>query len=645
MKRKNKYFIAICILGFFLLLQVCWFFVNTKKDAQLEYALNFALSNRSELENVLNHYADEPLKYKAAVFLIKNMPVYFSYKGALLDSLKEAHSIYNTTHEYDKKRFDFLKSFPYNQLEKEYDAHHIKSGFLIENIDLSFQVWKNSPWGKYISFDDFCEFILPYRIKDEPLSNWKRDMYALMRPVLDSLYQGTDVVVACDSINKYLYEMDWVYFNEFNPPHFSASYLLENRIGNCKDVCDFRIYMMRSIGIPVATDTYLYSPDLAYSHAWNVVLDTTGCTIPFHTYEVRPKRGGVIDRKKGKIYRNCYAIQLDEQLNKLSLMYGSLCLKDVSANYFPKNKIDVACDFLDNEATPVFLSVFGGGRWVSVMASESENKRASFTDLENKLIYTPIYYEAGKVKEAGFPFVLEDSKIKKYFRPDLHNTQTVTLNRKYPLTKSMQKYMSRIRYGKFEGANQKDFRDAKTIFTINDSIITNDNTVIPDSSGKYRFVRYVTPAKSTGDIAELSFYSNEKDTLPLLGKICGSNPFQDIPEFWKKNVFDGDILTFYAAEEKGGWVGLDLGSPKQISKISYFPRNDDNFIRKNEIYELLYFSQNGWCSLGIKRGGQGTVVFDHVPENALLWLRNHSKGKEEHVFYYENGKQVFVHDI
>lgn len=648
MEQKRKHFIIISLMGFFLLLQICWFFINKEKadkDVELEYALNFALSNRSELEKVLKHYAHDPQKYEAAEFLIKNMPMYFSYKGAALDSLEVVHKIYNTTHEYDKKRFDFLKSFPYNKLEKEYDAHHVKAGFLIENIDQSFKVWKETPWGKYISFDDFCEFILPYRVKNEPLSCWKRDLYSMMRPALDSLYKGTDVVTACDSINRYLYNMDWTYFNEFNPPHCSASYLLENRIGNCKDVCDFRIYMMRSIGIPVVTDMYLYSPDLAYSHSWNVVLDTTGCTIPFHTYEVHPKRGGVIDRKKGKIYRNCYAVQLNERMKESAFIYGSLCMKDVSADYFQKNKIDVTCDFLNKEATPVFLSVFALDRWVPIAASVSKNKQALFTDLENKLIYTPIYYEGGKMKEAGYPFVLNNNKVKKYFCPDLLNTQTITLYRKYPLTKSMRKYMTRVLHGKVEGANREDFRDAETIFTINDSLVTNDNSVILDSPLKYRFVRYVTPANSTGDIAELSFFSHEKDTLPLSGKICGSDSYQDIPEFLKKNAFDGDILTFFAAEEKGGWVGLDFGSPKRIHKISYFPRNDDNFIRKNEIYELFYFLHNGWCSLGAKRGDKGFIVFDNVPGNTLLWLHNHSKGKEEHIFYYENGKQIFVYDI
>ena len=36
---------------------------------------------------------------------------------------------------------------------------------------------KNNHGGKYIKFEDFCEYILPYRVAFEPLSEW-RETYA-----------------------------------------------------------------------------------------------------------------------------------------------------------------------------------------------------------------------------------------------------------------------------------------------------------------------------------------------------------------------------------------------------------------------------------------------------------------------------------
>ena len=51
-----------------------------------------------------------------------------------------------------------------SQKMKLYDVNHIKSDYLINNIEKSFEVWYAQPWGNDIPFDIFCEEILPYRI-------------------------------------------------------------------------------------------------------------------------------------------------------------------------------------------------------------------------------------------------------------------------------------------------------------------------------------------------------------------------------------------------------------------------------------------------------------------------------------------------
>ena len=51
----------------------------------MKYALESAGPNRNELEYVLDYYKDEPEKYKAALFLIENMPGHYSYLGDAID--------------------------------------------------------------------------------------------------------------------------------------------------------------------------------------------------------------------------------------------------------------------------------------------------------------------------------------------------------------------------------------------------------------------------------------------------------------------------------------------------------------------------------------------------------------------------------
>ena len=78
-------------------------------------------------------------------------------------------------------------------------------------------------------------------------------------------------------------------------------------------------------------------------------------------------------------------------------------------------------------------------------------------------------------------------------------------------------------------------------------------------------------------------------------------------------------------------------------KIVYVPRNDENFISMGHEYELFYQNgPDGWVSLGRKTATEPRLVYNNVPKNALLWLHNLSAGKEEQVFYMQNGQQIFL---
>ena len=72
-------------------------------------------------------------------------------------------------------------------------------------------MWQEQPWGKHVSFADFCEYLLPYRIGDETLTSWRESIYQKYNPLLDSLRASgvldkEDPIVAArcllDSIRK-----------------------------------------------------------------------------------------------------------------------------------------------------------------------------------------------------------------------------------------------------------------------------------------------------------------------------------------------------------------------------------------------------------------------------------------------------------
>lgn len=55
-----------------------------------------------------------------------------------------------------------------------------------------------------------------------------------------------------------------------------------------------------------------------------------------------------------------------------------------------------------------------------------------------------------------------------------------------------------------------------------------------------------------------------------------------------KAVNDDDWVSFYKNIRKGSEVVLDYGKSVTISSLVYIPRNDDNYVRMGDTYELLY---------------------------------------------------------
>lgn len=114
------------------------------------------------------------------------------------------------------------------------------------------------------------------------------------------------------------------------------------------------------------------------------------------------------------------------------------------------------------------------------------------------------------------------------------------------------------------------------------------------------------------------------------------------PDGTKEKVFDGDLLTFFDAPLSfGAWVGMDFGRPVELERIIYTGRGDGNSIDIGDIYELFYWDSQGWVSLGRKNATNIRLTYRNVPGGGLYLLRDLTKGKNERIFTYENGRQVW----
>lgn len=627
-------------------------------DKRLKQALQFAGENRGELEKVLDFYKYDHEKYAAARFLIENMPRYYAYRGEAIDSVKRTLIKYQKEQVAYPEEVNLWKGFNYEEMEKVYDSKVITAEYLINNIERAFRAWKKRPWNKNVSFDEFCELILPYRILNEPLEDWRKsyeDKYAYL---LDSLYTGSDVIAATDTIAHALRKEGFVYCWDFRFPHLGASFLMENRVGMCVDACDFSLYVYRALGIPIAIDMYVYSSETRKGHTWNVVKDTTGRYVGFWFSEQDALRDSAYSdlRKAGKTFRQLYGNRIKElkdiwEDKQVPSFFKDLYRKDSSVDYYPDTLTLITPE--NDYGKYAFLGVFNPHYWVGIDMAEVKDGKARFPHVESKVVYTPMSYDGERYIVTGYPFYF-DGKSNTPYTPDLSRRDTVRLLRKNPLFAWQRDWLNSMAGCMIEFSDTKDFGQVKFRYRIADTLRLAYNTVHLPASIKCRYVRFkATEAINEGrlEVAECTCFAGGKPIRPTA--IDGSTP-DNITRTWQ-NACDDDPLSIYSSaggtgdaslsgySSAGGTLVLDYGQSLRIDSLAFMPHNDDNFIRIGDEYELFYHGgKSGWVSLGRRTAVEPWLIYDNMPQGALFHLRCLTRGEEEQVFHIENGVQVFI---
>lgn len=608
-------------------------------EKELAYALKQARKNRAELEKVLRHYQTEPQKRKAAKFLIRNLPYYFSYEGWQLDTIKQIIADKIVTKEVSPENQRRWGGFSLTSLSRKPDVQTVTADYLIQNIDFAFEVWEKRPWSRHYTFDDFCEYILPYRIGYEPLESWRKTYYDRYGFLLDSVYTGSDVVEACNQVTRQL-SKEGFYDNEKSElpfPNLGASFFLNNRVGTCKESCDFTLYVMRALGIPVATDQLYYLPGLRSIHYWNVVKDTTGQVVPFWFAEDDVRRGNDDKRKKRKVYRRCFAVQ-PELIPGVSTdeavvpTFKNRFLRDETEAYFGANRIVVRL----KQPSPqqwVYLAGFAPVGWFPVTLAPA-NDPIVFRNVEPNLIYQLLVATPNGWQPLETPFYFDGKSIR-HFRADTTRQVRACLTRKCALSTRVLKHLHHIVGGRFEASDTPGFERAERLYEVTSCPYKMYNTVGLDTHKSYRYVRYTAASDHTAELAELQFNVDSlfRPGISYVPSHYDSLAFVDLHRSFAL-VHDEDPLSYIESLATGASVAFDFGRPVPLHNLMYIPRNDDNFIRIGDTYELVYQNDRGeWVSLGRQTAAKDTLYYD-VPPGALLWLKNHTRGEAEEVFEY-----------
>jgi hypothetical protein len=336
------------------------------------------------------------------------------------------------------------------------------------------------------------------------------------------------------------------------------------------------------------------------------------------------------------VFRNHYR-RINQSRKKMAYLPSNLrdeFIENVTSQYQGSIKGDFTITLKNpGKSKYAVLFSFATGPDIIPVASikASSNNSVTFKEIGAPGVYIAGYTNGETVIHCTDPFNWDGELIKKFYTPDPGETETVILSRKYPVTWPMSEFVSGMIGGTIQGSNCREFSNSDTIFIIEKGI--NCFREIPvENNNLYQYFRYVSSATEAIRISSIKLYkSGSKE--PVTGEVYGFiSDWSTCDDHIFSNAFDDNIRSSFNAPP-GSWVALDAGEPVKIESLRIIARNSQNIVEPGDNYELYYFDK-GWKSLGSKVADDYHLTYDNVPKEALLLLRNHTKGRQERIFEY-----------
>lgn len=333
-----------------------------------------------------------------------------------------------------------------------FDIDTISEDFLIDNIELAFDSWQQ-PWAKYVSFDDFCKYILPYRNANEELSDWRRHFKEWIEPtIIDSVSDPTDIRAVASYILRYL-QKEIEYGGSTGA--FCRELLTPKDIerlhwANCNNCAHYLTLALRACGVPCAQMLINWRfTEVAHSsvlipaignneRAFRITIgdtlmymgaskDTMACwRVWSYAYEANPELLNLYERYKRdggtqQILRN-FAMPVTRE--------------DVTSSFCKTFDFTLSLPDTLRKKTLVFLCRFYKWKWLPIREGYVKGDSVYFKNATIRQWYRLGYMDGDSIRTVGTPFtIVGDSNIKRVnerIRPYNLTGDTVLFKMVYP---------------------------------------------------------------------------------------------------------------------------------------------------------------------------------------------------------------------
>lgn len=610
---------------------------------QVDVALRLAGDNRSELERVLRYFEKTGDKEKIAAsrFLIGNMPWHKSMRGAYEEYWDEADRTLSASDgslsildslEALKEKYD-------GRIYYDFDLNYISADYLIHDIETAFDQWRNGEWARHLTFDEFCEWLLPYTCSDnQPLINWRESLSGSARSYIDHLNECDEYIgnphAAIMRVNNKLIPMikkqKWIHSGH-GYPIYDPSVFVKLPGASCNEYMTNGMLVMRSKGIPVGMDYTPQFADRLYGHYWNVYPNLRGRKTMFTSFGVNPGYPHFCNVVFAKVIRQIYSANegylklLRRHNGDIPKMYDSPFFKDVTDEY--QETSEVCVELMKSaklSSRDVFICVFGNDDWKPISWGRAKFGKAKFLNMGRRAMYLVKGYVGGSLEPVSYPFFLDDFGHVEYVGLGKDPMRTsFRLNRKYPMFQRVISAQKSLHGGIALGSDDISFRKADTVCVFPEWSLTS-GMVSTDQESPHRYWRFISNMRSVSDMAELYFYDDNSLRVDMTAD-------SDSLSY----IIDGDPLTYYSADRDDPSGVLDAGKPVMLGHISYIRGGDGNAIIPGDLYRVSWWNGKGWtvhCEVEAK---DIELQIEDIPADKLCYIEGLSRGVQNRIFTYD----------
>ena len=422
--------------------------VCCSKHSPIAVVLDSAGSNRSELEAVLDHYRTQdvnPDKLRAAEFLIENMPAHYSYAG------NEIHEYYayaakilaNKSLSPEQQRDSLLSitDLKYRDLPNQTvpDAQVIKADFLIKNIDTSYDRWVNCDWARQITFDEYLEWLLPYKATElQELDEWRDTLLAhfgqgLINPIKNDVEYNTTMATADMLRNDAYHGLNrYGLYTRAGLPLLNAHLQAAQTYGDIPDYAMTAVLVFRSAGVPAVLDETPVGSRGTAATKWYTIISDRGEELNSEWDFATMIGGSFFPYERGpKVYRNTYAINPErwEYRQKAKYQYPfELGKKDVTSQYFLTSDLAIPIEKgILKHVKDKYVYIASAVRseekpWQIVDLGVMKHGKAMFHDMGREVLYQIQGFDGNGLIPISEPFILHKDRSIEYVSADTLNS-------------------------------------------------------------------------------------------------------------------------------------------------------------------------------------------------------------------------------